>query len=409
MTQLVITGLGVVSPFGAGVEVLWEALLAGETAIRTLSLFDTGVHRTSIAAQVPGVRAGLIRRSSKGGHLDRVTRTDQFALTAAREAMGTAKLLPGSSEMARAGLFFGSSTGGMLEAESIVMAAGLGHGKYSHVGGQAECAPANALAREVGIGGPAETIASACSASTMAFEAAFMSLTSGEVSLALVGGSDGLCELTYAGFNSLRAVDSCPARPFRQDREGLSIGEGSGVLVIESLEHALDRGVEPLAVLAGTGTSCDAHHMTAPHPEGRGAWRAMTQALGAQVGASSTVDFVNTHGTGTPHNDLSEGRALKRLLGDRLAQVPVTATKGSVGHLLGACGALEAVVTVLCLQHRRLPPVPGAGPLDPEVEIDLCLGQPRELTSCRSALSVNLAFGGANAAIHLGRYEGKSE
>jgi 3-oxoacyl-[acyl-carrier-protein] synthase II len=239
----------------------------------------------------------------------------------------------------------------------------------------------------------------------MAIEAAVASLRSGEVELVLAGGSDALCELTYGGFNSLRAVDERPTRPFRADREGLSLGEGAGILVLETLESAERRGAPVLVELAGCGSSCDAYHMTAPEPDGAGAARAIQAALAEAGIGSDAVDFVNAHGTGTPHNDNAEWRALMRIFGERAGRVPVTSTKGSVGHLLGACGALEAVATIQCMLEGRVHPTPGEGPVDEECPVDLVLGAPRVLERCDTALSVNFAFGGANSAIVFERVE----
>jgi len=401
MPEIVITGLGAVSPYGVGVAALWEGLLRGETAIAPLDLFDTSGHRTRIGGQVPEAPRGLERERDAAGRAERLSRTDRFAIDAAREALADAGFAQDAPELRRAGLFFGSSTGGMFEAERVLLAdptSALAR-RFSHVGGQVICAPAIALARDLALGGPVETVTSACSASTMALEAALMSLESGEVELAIAGGADALCELTYSGFNSLRAIDERPARPFRADREGLSIGEGSGMLVLETAAHARARGATVLAVLAGAGSSCDAYHMTAPHPEGKGAIQALERALGAAD--RGAVAFVNAHGTGTPHNDVAEAQALRAVLGERLADVAVTSTKGAVGHLLGACGALEAVVTVRGLVEGVVPQTPGDGPVDPEAGVALVLGAPARPAPCAAALSTNLAFGGANAALHL--------
>jgi 3-oxoacyl-[acyl-carrier-protein] synthase II len=215
----------------------------------------------------------------------------------------------------------------------------------------------------------------------------------------LAGGADGLCRLTYSGFNALRAVDELPAQPFRADRRGLSLGEGSGILVLETAASAARRGGRALAVLAGAGSSCDAYHMTAPEPTGAGAALAMRRALADAGLAPDEIDFVNAHGTGTPHNDEAEWRALVAVFGERARTIPLTSTKGCVGHALGACGGLEALVTVLGLREGIVHPTPGGGPVDPALPAALVLGAPLELAGARAALSLNLAFGGANSAV----------
>ncbi len=393
--RIVVTGMGAVSPFGVGLDALWRGLLAGESAIGPFDLFDASAHRTHIAGQAP-----VDLDAPAGPRGARLTRSDRFALAAAREAWEAAGLE--SVDRARMGVFFGSSTGGMLEGERFfreVASRGPGRARASRIAAHPTSGPAEALARAFGIRGPVETVAAACSASTMAIEAALFALRAGEVDVALAGGADALCQLTYGGFNALRAVDERPARPFREDRAGLSLGEGAGVLVLEPAALAARRGASPLAELAGTGSSCDAYHMTAPDPGARGAANAMKRALADAGLREEDVAFVDAHGTGTPHNDASESRALELVFGERARHLPVTATKGAVGHLLGACGALEAVVTVLGLKDARVPPTPGDGPIDPETRIDLVLGAPRALEETRAALSVNFAFGGANAAL----------
>jgi len=379
-----ITGVGATSAFGEGVEVLWRSLLAGDHAIRAVSLFDVSRHRTRLAAQA---EASVVAR--------REGRTDALARAAVREAIADAGDLSG------AGVFWGTSTGGMFEGEQFYWretSAKRGRVPVAPLACQPPGAPACTVARAIGTSGPVETIATACAASTMALEAALIALRGGEVDVALAGGSDGLCELTFGGFNSLRAVSESPARPFRPMREGLSIGEGAGALLLERAEHARARGARPLALLTAARSTCDSFHMTAPHPEGRGMAAAARGALEEAGVPAGDLALVNAHGTGTPHNDGAEWLALESALEGAASSTPVTATKGAVGHLLGACGALEAVVCVRALQEGVVPPTPGEGPVDPEAPVDLVLGEPRRLKGA-TALSQNLAFGGANAAI----------
>jgi 3-oxoacyl-[acyl-carrier-protein] synthase II len=196
-------------------------------------------------------------------------------------------------------------------------------------------------------------------------------------------------------------VDERPCRPFRANRQGLSIGEGAGAMVLESLEHAGRRGARPLAEVLGWGASCDAHHMTAPHPEGTGAAAAIRAALADAGVAPEAVGFVNAHGTGTPHNDVSEARALAAVFGERAPRLAVTANKGAVGHLLGSSGAIEAVATVLALVHGAVQPTAGDGEPDPDLGVDLVQGTPRPLPPHAVAISTSFAFGGANAAVVL--------
>jgi len=329
----------------------------------------------------------------------RLSRTDGFALAAAREATLSAHVDLAQEE---AGLFLGSSTGGMLEGEGFFDDLRTRAGERlaaSRIASQQHNGPTDAVARALGIGGPVVTLSSACSAAGMAIEAALRSLRSGETDVALAGGADALCQLTYAGFNSLRAVDEEPCRPFQSGRKGLSLGEGAGMLLLETEAHARARGARPLAELAGAGSSCDAYHMTAPDPSGDGLALAIEKALtDAGIGAAA-VDVINAHGTATPLNDVAEWKALARVFGAHLGEITIMPTKSAVGHLLGACGGVEAVAALLALATGSLPPTPIVDEVDPECPARLVTGAPRAISYPATVLSVNLAFGGANVAL----------
>jgi 3-oxoacyl-(acyl-carrier-protein) synthase len=266
------------------------------------------------------------------------------------------------------------------------------------LGSQQVSSPGDAVARRLRVCGPVETVSSACSSATLAIGLGLAAIRDGEADLAVVGGADTLCRTTFGGFNALGAVDQKPCTPFRASRAGLSLGEGGAALVLESLDAALARGAAPLGELAGAGASCDAHHMTAPDPEGRGAALALRRALDDAALPPSAVDAINAHGTGTPHNDLAEYRAIADVFGERASSIPLTATKASVGHLLGSSGAIEAVVTVLSLSQQCVPPTPGPAAVDPEIPVRLVVGGPLA-ARLEVAVSVNLAFGGCNGAL----------
>jgi 3-oxoacyl-[acyl-carrier-protein] synthase II len=259
--------------------------------------------------------------------------------------------------------------------------------------------PGDAVARHLGISGPVETVSSACASGSLAIASALDAIRSGEVDVAITGGADSLCLLTYSGFNALRLVDPRPCVPFRTDRQGLSIGEGAGTMILESPDHARKRGVQPLARLLGAAGTCDAHHMTAPHPKGEGSARAIQLALQDAHVPPIDIAFINAHGTGTPQNDQSEALAISAVFGDRAATIPVTATKGSVGHLLGSAGAIEAVTVVLCFLDRCVYATPGDGSVDEACGVDLVLEQSRPLEGGGIGISASFAFGGANAAL----------
>jgi 3-oxoacyl-[acyl-carrier-protein] synthase II len=396
--DIVVTGLGAVTPFGWGTERLWEGARRGVTAIGPFTRFDAARHRTHLAAEVP---LDAEPRAAAG----RLSLADRFAVASAEEALAAAALV-GSPALARTGVFFGSSAGGMLEGEWFFDAhihRGARHARRGLVASQQFNGPGDAVARAVGVGGQVETISSACASAAMAIGAALRALRRGDVDVALAGGSDALCQLTYAGFNALRSVDEAPSRPFRKDRLGLSLGEGAGVLVLETASHAAARGAMPIAILAGEAATCDAHHMTAPHPDGSGASDAIRLALADAGLSAGDVDFVNAHGTGTPLNDAAEAAALHAVFGARTPSIPVTSTKSLIGHLLGSAGAVEAVVTVLGLARSEVHPMPDTGERDVELGLDVVLGAPRALSRAYCAISTSLAFGGANAVLVFSR------
>ena len=400
--MVVVTGVGAVSSYGAGVDALWTGLRSGQTCIAGFERFDHARHRTHLAAEVPE-RARYAAAGPKPAR--RLTLVDRFALSAAEEALAAAG--EGALTQGRAGVFFGTSTGGLYESEHYFakrIGAEPGRAHIDTLAAQQCNGPGDTLARRFGVTGPVVSISSACTSGALAIAAALDALHDGEIEVALAGGADSLCQITYAGFNSLKAMDPCPCRPFREDRAGLSLGEGGAVLVLERASRALARSSPPIATLLGAGSSCDAHHMTAPVPDGSGACRAMREALRSAGVPPGEVAFVNLHGTGTPLNDAAEWEALSKLFGARVLAVPVTATKGALGHLLGAAGAIEAVATVLCLSHGEVHPTPGGGPVDPATPARLVLDAPLPVPGARFALSVNLAFGGSNSALLFGRW-----
>lgn len=399
--RVAVSGIGAVSGLGWGIDPLWEGLRAGRTAIRPFQRFDHSAHRTHLAAEIPDPSDTSL---SPDPRWQRLSLADGFAVFAAAEALAMAGL---AAPLEEAGIWFGSSTGGMFESEryfSEFLRGRWRNARLRDLASQQVNAPGDAVARWFGASGPVRTISSACSSGALALGAALDAVRSGEVDVAVAGGSDSLCQLTYAGFNALRSVDEGPCRPFRAGREGMSFGEGSAALVLEPLEQVLARGAEPLAEFSGAGSACDAHHMTAPDPSGAGAAAAMEAALLDAGLPASEVGFINAHGTGTPLNDAAEWRALQRVFGERAGELPLTATKALLGHLLGSSGAIEAVATVLCLRHGELHPVPGCAEVDPELPVSLVLDRPLPLPGVRAAVSTSLAFGGSNAALVFSRW-----
>ena len=394
--SIVVSGIGVVSAWGWGAAVFRDGLGGGGTAIGNFTRFDPSAYASHIAAAVPARPEGSSRRPRRN---PQPSWADSFAIAAAREAVAAARL-PDDLSACAAGVFFGSTTGGMFEGESFYerfRSGGFDSGPRRMLTSLPASRPADSVARELGITGPVETVSSACASSTLAIGLALEALREGAVRVALAGGADSLCRVTFGGFNSLQSVDTKPCVPFRRDRRGLSLGEGGAVLLLERLEDARARGVTPVAELAGAGASADAYHMTAPEPEGRGAAAALSSALRDADCHADDVDLINAHGTATPLNDLAEFRALELVFGARVGSIPIAATKGSVGHLLGCAGAVEAVATVLALRDQRLQPMPGGGEIDPATPVRLI--RDSIPASLRTAVSLNLGFGGCNGAL----------
>jgi 3-oxoacyl-[acyl-carrier-protein] synthase II len=260
------------------------------------------------------------------------------------------------------------------------------------------------VARHLGAHGPRTTIMTACSSSATAIGYAADRIRLGHVEVALAGGAEGLTRLTYAGFGCLRATapGDEPCRPFDAERKGLTLGEGAAVLVLEDYERARARGAAILAVVAGWGITADAHHMTAPHPEGDGAARAMQMALDDAKLSADAIGYVNAHGTGTPHHDAAETLAVKRIFGARAPSVPVSSIKSMVGHTLGAAGAIEAAASVLSLARGFLPPTVHLRAPDPAFGLDYIPGAARDV-AVEALLSNSFAFGGNNTVLALTR------
>lgn len=384
-----VTGIGVVSALGLDLSSFTAGLRAGRSGIGPLTLFDTTGFRAKLAAQAPHptppVDAAQLRTAS---------RPDRFGLQAALAAVAHAGLTP--AERREAAVIFGTGTGGLTTTEHYLQQGGDAALLVPHQ----PASVTDLVARQLGAFGPRTTIMTACSSSATAIGYAADRIRLGHVDVALAGGAEGLTRLTYAGFGCLRATapGDEPCRPFDAARKGLTLGEGAAVLVLEALERARARGATVLALLAGWGITADAHHMTAPHPEGEGAARAMRQALTDAELAVEQVGYVNAHGTGTPHNDAAETRALVAVLGKRASAVPVSSIKSMVGHTLGAAGAIEAAATVLALHHGFLPPTVHLRTPDPALALDYIPGVARTM-AVEAALSNSFAFGGNNTVL----------
>jgi 3-oxoacyl-[acyl-carrier-protein] synthase II len=381
-----VTGLGVVSPFGAGVKTFWEGISSGSCAIRPITLIDTEGFRCRIAAEVPVGIAGSRRRS----------RADRIALAAAREALDDAGI--GRAERADAALIVGAVGGGMLETEGWYWQRTRA-GAAPMPPALMSCFPsshADVVGSALGLGGPRETIVTACSSGAGSLALAADLVADGVVPLAVAGGVDALTRICFMGFNALKLLDPAPCRPFDRERRGMSLGEGAAFVVLEDPRRAKARRARVYAELAGYGMTGDAYHVTAPHPEGEGMARAMRDAL-AQAGvAPSAVGYVNAHGTATLQNDRIEARAMRAVFGE--GRVLVSSTKSMIGHTMAAAGSLEAVATVLSLLNELIPPTARLENVDPEIGFDCVPHKAREV-AVEHAISNSFGFGGQNVTL----------
>jgi 3-oxoacyl-[acyl-carrier-protein] synthase II len=391
VTRVLVTGLGVVSPYGRGRHPFWAGLAAGRCAIGPLTLFDTEGFRARIAAEVPSGTA--LPEASR-----RRARADRFALAAADEAVLDAGL--SRAELRPAAVVVGGIGGGMLEAEAWFWRRERDGVDDPALRGALRSvlpfAHADVVARRFGTTGPKETVVLACSSGGAALGLAAELISTGAAPLALAGGVDAMTRICFMGFNALKLLDPEPCRPFARDRRGMSLGEGAGFAVLEAEAHARARGARGYAELVSYGLTTDAWHLTAPHPDGEGSVRAMAEALDRGGVPASAVGYVNAHGTGTLQNDRIEAAALRKLFDPDA--VLVSANKSLVGHAMAAAGALEAIATVLTLVHDLVPPTANLGEPDPDVGFDCVPGVARP-AAVELALSNSFGFGGQNLSL----------
>lgn len=397
-SSIAVTGLGAVSAVGTDREAFWEGLVEGRNGIGLLGLFDPTAYRTRTAAWIDDRRLDLSFLPAR--ELRRTSRADRIGLLAAREAVADSGLDLGLLDPTRIGVVLGSGAAGLFEAESWY-ARLLLEGRRGRPGQILTHGPetvADVLASHFAAEGIRSSVVTACSSSAVAIGQAADLLRAGLVDVVLTGGSDTLARLTYAGFNSLRVVDPEPCRPFDRERKGLSLGEGAGILLLERETDARSRGAAVYCRLAGYGLTSDAYHMTAPEPTGEAAARTIQLALAHARLDADAVDYVNAHGTATPHNDRAESAALYRVFGERAARLPASSIKSMIGHCLCAAGALEAVATVLCVARQVLPPTLRYENPDPECALDVVPNEARG-ARVRVALSSSFAFGGNSACL----------
>ena len=398
--RAVVTGLGAVSSLGNDLRATWDGLVAGRSGIAPITLFDASLFRTKLAAEVkslpdPGVPASVRRRLS---------RTDVIGLAAAAEALADSGLDLSLESPERIGVVLGAGVSGLLDSESYFIALLAGGPRAARPTKALNHPPdqtTDRIAERWGLLGPRSTITTACSSSATSLGYAADLIRQGLADVVVTGGADTLARLTHGGFNALRATDPDPCRPFDRERKGMTVGEAAGILVFEEEERAKRRGARIRARFLGYGVTSDAHHMTQPEPSGEAGARTIRACLLDARLDPGDVDYVNAHATATPQNDPAETAALKRALGARAKEIPVSAIKSMLGHCLCSAGAIEAVATVLTIETGVVPPTIRYENPDPDCDLDVVPNVARK-ARVRVALSSSFAFGGNSTVVAFG-------
>jgi 3-oxoacyl-[acyl-carrier-protein] synthase II len=408
--RVVVTGLGVVSPLGSEVDTFWTRLLAGESGIGPVTRFDISKYDTRIGGEVRDFRAEDV--------LDKkdIRRSDlfvQYAIGAAAQATKQAGVSAETVDPNRWGVVVGSGIGGIATFEDqhrALLEKGPSRVSPFFIPMMISDMASGQVSIQLGAKGPNYCTVSACSSGAHAVGDAFRIIQNDDADVMISGGAEApITPVSFAGFCSMKAMSTRndephkASRPFDAQRDGFVMGEGAGILVLEELEHARRRGVKILAEVVGYGATGDAHHMTAPAPEGEGAARAMRAAIRDSSLSLETFGYLNAHGTSTQLNDKFETQAIKSVFGDQAKKLPVSSTKSMTGHLLGAAGGLETIICVLALERQKLPPTINYDTPDPDCDLDYVPNTARAV-ELQAALSNSLGFGGHNVTLALSRF-----
>jgi len=409
--RVVITGLGTVNPLASDVKAYWQGLLAGESGIGPIELLDSSAFKVHFAGEVKNWKPDAWIEAKAARRLDRYA---QFGVIAAIEAVKDSGLDIAKEDPFRCGCIFGTGIGGLDEYEEQ-------HLKYLQGGGprgispfvipkmMPNSAPGN-ISIHFGLSGPNTAVCTACASASNAITDALRAIQRDEADIMVSGGSEAaIVHMGLGGFIAARALSQrnddpkAASRPFDKDRDGFVLSEGGGVVILEELEHAKKRGATIYCELLGAGSTADAYNITAPHPEGMGASRAMQIALKDAKLNTTDIDYVNAHGTSTDLGDAAETRALKKVFGSHAHKFAVSSTKSMIGHLLGASGGVELIATALTIKHGVIHPTINLHTPDPDCDLDYVPNTARE-TRVRYALSNSFGFGGHNCSLVVGAY-----
>lgn len=403
--RVVITGMGVISPLGNDISTFWENLIAGHSGVDWITRFDTSDFAVKIAAEVKDFDPLQYLERREVRRMDRFV---QYAIAASRQALEQANLDMEKVDANRVGVIVGSGIGGLgtlEEQHRNLLEKGPRRVNPFFIPMMIANMASGQISIHIGAKGPNTAPVTACATGTHAIGDAFKVLQRGDADVMLAGGTEAtILPTAFAGFSAARALSTRSddpkkaSRPFDRERDGFVMGEGSGVLVLETLDHAVKRGAEVFAEVVGYGMTGDAYHLTQPAPEGEGAKRSMLAAIEDANLAPTDVDYINAHGTSTELNDKFETLAIKHAFGDHAYRLAVSSTKSMTGHLLGAAGGVEAIATALALKEQVLPPTINYEHPDPDCDLDYVPNEARK-TRVRVALSNSLGFGGHNATI----------
>ena len=409
--RVVVTGLGCVSPVGNNVNDTWQALLAGKSGAAPITAFDASAHKTKFAAEVKGFDPVALFGTRDARKMDRFS---QFATAATLEAMEQAGLKVDESNRDRVGILIGTGIGGiitLLEQYEVLRERGPERVSPFLIPMMISDNAAGNIAIRIGARGPNMALATACASGTNALGEAAEMIRRGSADVMIAGGAEAaITALSMAGMNVMTALSTrnndpqTASRPFDKNRDGFLMGEGAGILILESLEYAQARGAKILCEFSGYGTTDDAHHISAPAENGAGAAISMSLALQNADLKPEDVSYINAHGTSTYLNDKSETAAIKTVFSEQAYKIPVSSTKSMTGHLLGASGALEGVISAMAIMNNILPPTINYETPDPVCDLDYVPNQPRKAEP-NYVMSNSFGFGGHNATLILGRYE----
>jgi len=411
MGRVVITGLGAVAPSGIGIETIWQNLIKGVSAIGPITRFDASKHDCRIAGEVKGFDPLQWLDKKEARKMDLFI---HYAMAAAQMAVEDAGLKVTSEDAERVGVFVGTGMGGvpaLEESHRVLMEKGPSRISAYFIPSIITNLASGQISMRYGMKGPNSCVCTACATGNHAIGDAFRLVARGNADVMVAGGTEAvITPLTIGGFAAMRALSTRndeptrASRPFDKDRDGFVMGEGSGVMILESLEYARRRGARIYAEIVGYGMSADAYHITQPAPDGEGAARSMGLALADAGVRPSEVDYINAHGTSTPTGDVNETQAIKTVFGEHAYKVAVSSTKSMTGHLLGAAGGVESVITVLTILHGQIPPTINYEVPDPDCDLDYVPNTARRLP-VRVALTNSFGFGGTNASLVFRKFD----